>query len=121
MLGWIVGSFILGAIIALTIEAIIDNYVKPFLYNNNVEKAHVVKKKDLTKLLRKVSPEKRSQAEAVIAVLDTRTPSNETVMFGKDYAGQVWYQTGPDAEDCEDLNNAAYEVSRSGYKEKIYI
>lgn len=119
MLGWIVGSFILGAIIALTIDAIIENYVTPFLNKNNVNKALVVKKKDIRKLMRSVSPEKRRQAEAVMAVLDAQ--SNDTVIFGKDYAGQVWYQTGPDAEDCEDLNNAAYEVSRSGYKEKIYI
>ena len=119
MIGWIIGGLIAGALIALTIEAIIDNYVKPFLYNNNVNKALVVKKKDIRRLMRDVSPDKRYQAQAVLDVLDAQP--NDTVMFGKDYAGKIWYQTGPDAEDCEDLNNAAYEVSRFGNKEKIYI
>ena len=115
----VIGGAIVGGLVAITIDAIIDKYIMPFFNRNNVKKATVVKKKDLKKLLRKVSPAKRRQAEAVIAVLDAR--SDDIVMYGEDYTGQVWYETVSNVEDCDDLNNAAYEVSRSGYKEKIYI
>lgn len=108
-----------GAAIAIAIDAIIENFVKPFFNKCRVNKATVVKKKDLNKLLRSVSSNKRREAEAVMAVLNAQP--NDVVMFGKDDYGQVWYDTVSNIDDCEDLQGAAYEVSRSGYKEKIYI
>lgn len=115
----VIGGAIVGGLVAITIDAIIDNYVKPFFDRNDVEKTTVVKKKNIKKLLKNVSRKQRRTAEAVIAVLDASADDDDIVMYGKDRTGQVWYETVD--EDCEDLDEAAYKVSRSGDKEKIYI